>query len=116
MTSRPEISQWFDDGVAKGATHMIVACDCYSWDDYPSYVMPGEDPKEKEKEILDHGMQIQKKRRKKYWTTVCKRSWRSIISPWTKIRNFDKGERSITEVRYERTSDTTPSPLLGSKP
>lgn len=57
MTSRAEISQWFDDGVAKGATHMIVACDCYSWEDYPSYVMPGQDPKEKEKDILDHGMQ-----------------------------------------------------------
>jgi hypothetical protein len=57
MTSRAEISQWFDDGVAKGATHMIVACDCYGWEDYPSYVMPGQDPKEKEKDILDHGMQ-----------------------------------------------------------
>lgn len=57
MTSVSEISTWFDEGVSKGATHMIVACDCFDWSDYPSYVMPGEDPKDKEKDILDHGMQ-----------------------------------------------------------
>lgn len=57
MTSVNEISQWFDDGVKSGATHMIVACDTYDWSDYPSYVMPGEDPKEKEEKIRERGMQ-----------------------------------------------------------
>lgn len=40
------ISDWFDRGVAKGATHMVVVCDTFDWEDYPHYVMPGEDPKE----------------------------------------------------------------------
>jgi len=44
--SRAEIQVWFDDGVKKGATHMIVLCDTFDWEDYPHYVMPGSDPRE----------------------------------------------------------------------
>jgi len=36
--SREDISRWFDEGVAKNATHMIVVCDTYDWEDYPVYV------------------------------------------------------------------------------
>jgi len=47
MTSRNEISEWFDQGVAKGATHMAVFCDTFDYEDYPSYVMPNENAREK---------------------------------------------------------------------
>lgn len=43
--TRQDISRWFDEGVAKKATHMVVACDTYDWDDYPVYVHAGTDPK-----------------------------------------------------------------------
>lgn len=49
MTTRSEISQWFDEGVAKGATHMIVCCDTFDWDDYPTYVHTGENVRNAEK-------------------------------------------------------------------
>ena len=45
--SKSEIAQWFDDGVKKGASHMIIVCDTFDYDDYPKYVMPGDDPREK---------------------------------------------------------------------
>lgn len=40
-----DISRWFDEGVDKKATHMIVVCDTFDWEDYPVYVMPGQDAK-----------------------------------------------------------------------
>ena len=42
MTTRDDISAWFDRGVKQGATHLVVICDTFDWDDYPSYVKPGE--------------------------------------------------------------------------
>lgn len=38
-----DISGWFDEAVKRGATHMVVMCDTFSYDDYPVYVMPGTD-------------------------------------------------------------------------
>lgn len=29
-----------------GATHMIVVCDSFDWEDYPVFVMPGQDARE----------------------------------------------------------------------
>lgn len=40
MTSKSEISSWFDRGVESGATHMIVVCDTFDYEDYPVFVMP----------------------------------------------------------------------------
>lgn len=40
-----DISRWFDAGVKQGATHMIVLVDQFDYEDYPKYVMPGEDPR-----------------------------------------------------------------------
>lgn len=42
MTTKEEISQWFDYGVAEKGTHMIVACDTYDWEDFPVIVREGE--------------------------------------------------------------------------
>lgn len=40
--TRDEIAQWFREGLGQGATHLIVVCDTFDYEDYPVYVMPGE--------------------------------------------------------------------------
>lgn len=35
MTTKAEISAWFDEAKHKGATHMLVVCDTYDYADYP---------------------------------------------------------------------------------
>lgn len=44
-TSREELAAWFDEGIRQGATHMVVKCDTFDYEDYPVYVMPGQDPR-----------------------------------------------------------------------
>lgn len=44
--SRDEIANWFDRGITKGASHMIVVCDTFDWEDYPVFIMPGENPRD----------------------------------------------------------------------
>lgn len=56
-TSQAEIRQWFIEGKAQGATHMIVACDTFDHEDYPVYVKPGEKVREKYVEFNGHNMQ-----------------------------------------------------------
>ena len=38
MTTRDEISAWFDRGVAQKATRMLVVCDTFDHEDYPVFV------------------------------------------------------------------------------
>lgn len=38
MTPISTISKWFDEGVERGHTHMIVFCDTFDYEDYPKYV------------------------------------------------------------------------------
>lgn len=38
-----DLTTWFDYGVEIGATHMVVVCDTYDYEDYPVYVDPSED-------------------------------------------------------------------------
>jgi hypothetical protein len=45
-TSKADIKGWLTRGRDKGATHVIVACDTFDWDDYPVFVMPGQDARE----------------------------------------------------------------------
>lgn len=45
MTTKNEIKSWLEYGQAQGATHMIVVCDTFDYEDYPVYVKPGEDPR-----------------------------------------------------------------------
>lgn len=42
-TSQAEIRGWLLAGKSKNATHMIVVCDTYDHEDYPVYVLPGQD-------------------------------------------------------------------------
>lgn len=37
MTTRDEIARWFDRGVEQGKRYMLVICDTFDHDDYPSY-------------------------------------------------------------------------------
>ena len=37
MTTRSEISEWFDRGKVSGEGYMIVVCDTFDYDDYPVY-------------------------------------------------------------------------------
>lgn len=43
MTSKAEIKEWAESGVANNKTHMIIVCDTYDWEDYPVYVDAGQD-------------------------------------------------------------------------
>lgn len=36
-TTVSTISRWFDNGVEKGASYMLVVCDTYDYEDYPVY-------------------------------------------------------------------------------
>lgn len=47
MTTVEGLTRWFDYGIELGATHMIVVVDTFDYDDYPVYVMPGEDARTK---------------------------------------------------------------------
>ena len=41
-----DLSEWFDEGKKRGATHVVIMCDTFNYDDYPVYVMPGTDVRE----------------------------------------------------------------------
>lgn len=41
--SRNNLRQWFLEGVATGATHLVVVCDTYDYEDYPVWVWPEQD-------------------------------------------------------------------------
>jgi len=36
-TSRAQIKDWFEQGVAKGHSFMVVVCDTFDWSDFPVY-------------------------------------------------------------------------------
>jgi len=55
--TKSDIAEWFDRGVKLSATHLIVVCDTYDHEDYPTYVYPGEDAQEKYKEHNEASMQ-----------------------------------------------------------
>ena len=44
--SLADLHRWWEQGVASHATHLIVVCDTFEYDDYPVYVLPGTDPRE----------------------------------------------------------------------
>lgn len=52
MTTRDEISEWFDRGVAQGAAYLIVACDTFDWDDYPIFVKDAKEGLERKAKLL----------------------------------------------------------------
>ena len=55
--SAEDVGRWVEDGRTRGATHLISVCDTFDWDDYPVYVMPGENLEDKKKEYDSKSMQ-----------------------------------------------------------
>ena len=47
MTTRSDIKKWFDRGVGMKATHLIVVCDTYSYEDFPVFVQSDENVQDK---------------------------------------------------------------------
>jgi hypothetical protein len=45
MTTKAQISKWYDDGKDGGHMFMFVMCDTYDWEDYPKYTDTVEDAK-----------------------------------------------------------------------
>ena len=45
--TKNDISMWFDEGIEKKATHMIVVCDTFDYEDYPCYANGDADVLEK---------------------------------------------------------------------
>lgn len=41
-TTQDDIKRWLERGKAEGATHLIVVCDTWDYDDYPVFVSPKE--------------------------------------------------------------------------
>lgn len=41
-----DITRWLDEAMLRGATHLMVACDDFEHDNYPIFVLPGENAKE----------------------------------------------------------------------
>ncbi len=56
MTTKQDISRWFDRGTEDGAQYLIVACDTYDWSDYPVFVSK-EEFDDKYKELDGKNMQ-----------------------------------------------------------
>lgn len=56
-TTKEEIRSWLDEAKEKGATHLIVACDTFDYEDYPVFVMPNENPRAKAEKYNGKDMQ-----------------------------------------------------------
>jgi hypothetical protein len=56
-TTKTELKQWFQRGLQQGATHMIVVCDTYDWEDYPVYIEPHQNCREEAKQYDGANMQ-----------------------------------------------------------
>ena len=44
--TKDDLKKWYISGKKQGATHIIIVCDTYDWDDYPVFIKPGADVKE----------------------------------------------------------------------
>ncbi len=52
-----DITRWLDEAAHSGATHLIVVCDDFDHDNYPIFVMPGEDARERYDKVYASNMQ-----------------------------------------------------------
>lgn len=53
-----EIRNWLEHGRKLGATHVLVVCDTFDWEDYPVFVKPEENVHDKFAQY--HGVNMQK--------------------------------------------------------
>lgn len=52
-TSKQDLRRWFIDGVEQHATHMVVVCDTFDYEDYPVYVSAEGDVR---KIVVEHSL------------------------------------------------------------
>jgi hypothetical protein len=57
MTTQEEIKGWLKRGKKEKATHMIVVCDTFDYDDYPVFVHSNEDVHKVKEEYNGKDMQ-----------------------------------------------------------
>lgn len=55
--TKEDISNWFEKGVELKATHMIVVCDTFDYEDYPVYVQKDQDVHKIKEEYNNKDMQ-----------------------------------------------------------
>ncbi|MEK7640404.1 MAG: hypothetical protein AAB389_00195 [Patescibacteria group bacterium] len=55
--SKYQIRQWLNEGLAQEATHVIIVCDTFDYEDYPVYVMSGQDARKLKEEYDGKSMQ-----------------------------------------------------------
>ena len=55
--TKEDVQDWIDTAREMGAEHIISVCDTFDWDDYPVFVMPGEDLEAKIDEYRGKEMQ-----------------------------------------------------------
>ena len=56
-TTQAEIRGWLSEGKKMRATHMIVVCDTFDWEDYSVFVSSNEDVRKKYAEYSGPNMQ-----------------------------------------------------------
>lgn len=44
--TRHDIEYWLEQGIEKGASHVVVVHDTYDHDNFPLYIMPGQNPRD----------------------------------------------------------------------
>lgn len=52
-TTREDIREWLERGIAAGATHVVVAVDRFSYEDYPIFIAPHQDVRERIKPLQE---------------------------------------------------------------
>lgn len=57
MTTKQEIKNWLLEGKRQHATHMLVVCDTFDYEDYPVYVSRHEDVQTKYEQYSGPNMQ-----------------------------------------------------------
>jgi len=56
-TTKEDLSRWFDNGLLVQATHMIIVCDTYDYEDFPVYVYATQDVKAEQAHQANKPMQ-----------------------------------------------------------
>lgn len=58
MLTKFDIAQWFERGINKRATHLLVACDTFDYEYYPIFAFSEQEAREKY--ASKHGHNLQK--------------------------------------------------------
>lgn len=81
-TSVPMLKDWFREGVKQKATHMIVVCDTFDYDDYPVYVSIEQDARAEVRKRNNESMQ------KVMEVYDLRKSMESQMAPGSRVFNY----------------------------